>query len=642
MEQNNSDDKTSENLKNYLERGGHEGSEKANWFDKGRKNKKAVLLVSFLILCLVAVVAYFALLSGHKSFANEKVEISIQLPEKIQSGEEVSILLEYKNSNEVTLNGASAEIFFPKDFVFRSSDWNLQGGNSRFSVELGDIGPNSSMQVRVFGRIIGSLDEKKVFSTILQYKPSNFNSKFKNTKEASVIISEVPVTLEVKIPESIKNDSEMEMSFVYKNKSNRDFSKSEFRLILPEGLNSYSANQDFVKSSEFENILIFSKDGLLAGAENSISLKGIINSENDSVAIKVEVYLLEANNDLVRYISEERNINLEKPDILISQTVNGLEEYSASKNEQLNYKINFKNQSNKEIKGMILNAELLGNFDLATLRADKGNVKDSKIVWSALNVPQLGILGPGEEGSVDFSVKVKDYFVINTKEDKNFVLSSKVDISMLGAVSQNSDSVKLLAGALKEVKVQAFTPVVSRGYFNDDGRIENGGVLPPRLGEKTSYTIHWNIKNLFNDIEKVRIKTTLPSGVELTGKYINSKSDVFDSGIARLTEGEVENFDNQSEEKIYYNPQSRELTWFIPRLKANDGILTAAEEIVFQVEILPRAEHVGSAMDLIGPVSIVGYDTFIGREVKTEGNALNTQLFDDYSISSEEAIVVSD
>ena len=61
-----------------------------------------------------------------------------------------------------------------------------------------------------------------------------------------------------------------------------------------------------------------------------------------------------------------------------------------------------------------------------------------------------------------------------------------------------------------------------------------------------------------------------------------------------------------------------------------------------QVEILPRAEHVGSTMDLIGPVSILGYDTFIGREVKTEGNALNTQLFDDYSISSEEAIVVSD
>lgn len=642
MEQKNLDNKISENLKNYLEKKEDRGFEKENWFDKGRKNKKTVFLVSFLVLCLVAVVAYLALVSGHKSFANEKVEISIQLPEKLESGDEVSILFEYKNSNEVALNGASAEIFFPEDFIFKSSDQNLQGKDSRFSVELGDIGPNNSAQVRVFGKIIGNLDEKKVFSTTLQYKPANFNSKFKNTKEASVMISEVPVVLETKIPDSIKNDSEVELSFSYKNKSNRDFSKAELRVILPEGLNSYSANQDFVKSSEFENILVFSKEDFSAGSENSILLKGILNSENGSATIKVEVYLLEENNDLVRYISEEKNINLEKPDILISQTINGSAEYSASKNEQLNYKINFKNQSDKEIKGMVLNAELLGNFDFATLKAEKGNVKDGKIVWSALNVPQLGILRPGEEGSVDFSLKVNDYFTIKSKEDKNFILSSKADISVLGAVSQGPNNMELLSSELKEIKVKAFTPVVSKGYFNDDGRIANSGALPPRVGEKTSYTIHWNIKNLFNDVEKVRIKTILPSGVELTGKYINSKNDVFDNGITKLAEGEAENFDNQVEEKIYYNPQNRELTWFIPRLKANDGILTAAEEIVFQVEIIPKSENVGRAMDLIGPVSVVAYDTFIGEEVKTDGNALNTQLFDDYSISSDEAVVVSD
>jgi hypothetical protein len=641
MEQKNLDNKISGNLKDYLEKKEEGGFEKENWLDKGRKNKKTVFIVSFLVLCLVAVVAYFALISGHKSFAIEKVEISIQLPEKLESGDEVSILFEYKNSNEVALSGASAEIFFPEDFIFKSSDKNLQGEGSRFSVELGDIAPGTSAQVRVFGKVIGNLAEKKIFSSSLQYKPANFNSKFKNTKESSVIISEVPVILEMKVPDTIKNNSEVELLFSYKNKSDRNFSKAELRIILPEGFNSYSANQNFARSSEFENILIFQKDNLIAGAENSVTLKGIMNSESSLVSLRVEIYLLEENNDLVRYINEEKDINLEKPDILISQKVNDSEEYFASKDEQLNYRITFKNQSDKEIKGMVLNVELLGNFDLTTLKAEKGNVKDGKIIWSALNVPQLGILYPGEEGSVDFIVKVNDYFLIKSKEDKNFVLASKADINVLGAVSPGSNDMELLSSELKEIKVKSFTPVVSKGYFNDDGRIENSGALPPRVGERTSYTIHWNIKNLFNDVEKVRVKTILPSGVELTGKYINSKGDVFEDGIAKLAEGEAENFDNQLEEKIYYNPKIRELTWFIPRLKANEGILTAAEEIIFQVEIIPREENVGKAMDLIGPVSIISYDTFIEGEVKTDGNALNTQLFDDYSISSEEAMVVS-
>jgi len=79
--------------------------------------------------------------------------------------------------------------------------------------------------------------------------------------------------------------------------------------------------------------------------------------------------------------------------------------------------------------------------------------------------------------------------------------------------------------------------------------------------------------------------------------------------------------------------------WELPKLKANDGILTSAKEIVFQIEVEPQKENVGKAMDIIDNITVSGYDTFTEKVVNNSGNKVTTELFDDYSISTEQAIV---
>lgn len=633
MEQNQKSGGSDASIQKYLS---SNADKKNDWqfiVSKERKRKR-VLLISLVFFILIAL-SYISLKMGHKSFDENKTKIVIELPENVKSGEEVSVLFEYKNTNEVSINDVSAEIVFPDGFIFESSDVSLRKENNRFILDIGSIAPDSSYKIRVFGKLIGNLNDEKGFSSTIQYKPDNFNSKFKKTSGNSTKIGSVPVVLDIESPEAVKNNSEAEIIFSYKNISDRNFSKAELRITIPDKFSSYSVNSEIVKEEDAPNILIFPKENLAAGAEVSVALKGILAGAAEQVVFLGEVYLLEDNNEFVRYISEERSVKLEQPDIVISSKINDFDEYSAQKNEELRYKIIFENQGSENLRGLVLNSVLDGNFDLSTLKAEKGNVQGNKIVWSALNVPQLGDLKSGEEGEVEFFVKVKDIFTIQSKDDKNFVLSVKTDMNIIGSGAEQ----KLLYSDLKESKIKAFTPISVKGYYNDDGRIENFGQVPPKVGERTAYTIHWSIKNLFNDVDKVRVKTILPEGVDLTGKYINSRGDVLE-GIYFLKDGEIESFDGQNEEKIYYNSGNREVTWFIPSLKANDGILTSTKEVIFQVALSPKNSDVGKPANLLGVTSVYTHDIFTGLDIKNDASSLTTELFDDYSIGREESLVV--
>jgi uncharacterized transporter YbjL len=101
----------------------------------------------------------------------------------------------------------------------------------------------------------------------------------------------------------------------------------------------------------------------------------------------------------------------------------------------------------------------------------------------------------------------------------------------------------------------------------------------------------------------------------------------------------VQEINNINEERIYYDIDSNMVVWEIPKFKANDGILTSAKEIVFQIEVEPQVENVGKAMDIIDNITATGYDTFVQQNITNSGKKVSTELFDDYSISTEEAIV---
>lgn len=630
-------------IKSYLEKGRENIGVEDFPDDKPKKieKKKKMLIVAILGILALLVFAYVSYVKGHGSFSGENVKISIDAPEQTGSGDEISITVSCANNNRVSLNDAKLEMSFPDNFIMKSSDKTVDHSGSVYMWNIGSIPAQSTEKIRIYGRIVGKQGEQKTLKGVLRYRPSNFNLNFQSEGEKTVTISSVPVELKLNFPESVKDSAEGEFTFSCKNTGNRDFGKVRLEMEFPKDFSYVSAEpaSNFKKEEGEGNTYMLEEEDFLKGAEKSVKIKGSFQSQNEKETIKVKAYLLEDNNEMIEYAGEEKNVKMEKTEILLSQTVNGVADYGAGKNEELTYKITFKNQSGKEMRGMAIKSTLSGNFDLASVEADKGTVKDNTITWSATNVPELASLLPQGEGSVEFKVKVKDIFTIQKESDKNFVLRNSAFISSFSSGTNSQGQENLIAKNEINTKVKAFIFLDTKGYFNDDGRINNTGSIPPQVGQKTYYTIHWSVRNFFNDVEGVRIASVLPEGIKWTGKYVNSQGKAIEDRITNDTVSQDGGNEKITEEKVFYDPKTNEVVWQMPSLKANEGVLSAAKEIVFQVEAVPLNKHAGSAMTLIEGTTVSAYDTFVIANITGTGGKVTTRLTDDFSISDTEAIV---
>jgi len=639
-------------IKDYL--GKEKDSLDVEDFSYRPAKKKKLAIIGIIIILILSIFAYLSYSKGQSSFSDKKVRVSIAVPDQIGSGDEISIEMNSENDNSVDLVGAKLEIHFPENFILKSSDKTLDQSGGAYFWDIGNIPAHGAKKIRIYGKVIGKMGEDKNFQGTLKYKPSNFNYTFDADGTKTTKISSVPIELDLNFPQSVKDSDEGEFVFSYKNKSNRDFGKVRLEIEFPDGFIFSEGDSGITKKSGEGNFFTLEGDNFSKGTGRVAKIKGMLQSKNDKETIKAKVYILEENNEMVDYVDGEKDVQVEKPEILISQTVNGYPDYVANKNEVLQYKIDFKNQSGKELRGLSLKSALDGNFDLASIKADKGTVNGNEIIWSALNVPELATLPAEGEASVTFNVNVKDIFPITKDADKNFILKNSVSISSFNGDGNSTSVENVITRNDMETKVKSFLFMDIKGYFNDDGRIQNGGALPPRVGQQTYYTIHWSVRNLFNDIENVRVTSVLPKGVKWTGKYIDSNGKtVTDAGAVDASSAQNAGAQNTAtdqngnqtppkitEEKVFYDQATNEVVWEIPNMKANDGILTSAKEIVFQIEIDPQDENAGKTMDLMNNTIVSGNDIFTGQTVTNTGKNITTDLTgDDYSISDEEAIV---
>jgi len=686
MSQNVINEQTDENIKNYLsEDGGENKAENTKWSDvsndddKGKfsfkKNKKLILLVLFLILATVFSVAYFVYLKGQQSFDDKKVKIEIDAPNEISSGEEIAFTIEYKNDTGVKLKNPKVILFVPEKFVFIYSDKKPIEEKSVLSWNIDDLSAGESGKIKLSGRVTGDKNSEYEFNSKISYVPSNFNYEFQSADNLSKIkieIIAVSFDLFVECTEDIITGGEVNCLITYKNISAYDFNKIDIKKIdiktyFPEGFSIISTEPEIVEET---NNLTWSVENVNPEASGEFNVKGtLIGNKNEEKEIEAVIEIFGSDGDLLERIGEKTVVKIQEVPITLKQTVNALESFSVNKGEEVEYKIKFKNISDQEIRGLVINSELEGDIDFNSLEVVNGSYDDesNKITWSAFNVPKLAVFKPGDEDEVSFKIKTSDYFDIKSAEDKNFIIKNKVTISSFNFNDNEEKIEKEIASDEMVVKINAFLFVRTKGYFNDDGRIKNIGVIPPEVGKETTYTIHWNLNNILGDIKNVKITSVLPGNIKWTGNYINSNGEISlgdenngtytpeneeekilrqaqddtrqDQDDTNESSDEIEN--NQIlEEKFYYNTVTREIIWEMPELSANTGLISPSKEIVYQISITPEDSDVGKTIKIMNEVEAIGFDEFTNEEIVTFESELTTELPDDYSIGLEEGIVI--
>jgi len=544
-------------------------------------NKKNLPKTLIVILILVIFIAVGAIFWGRHSFSKAKVEIDIEVPKEIASGEEISLIIKYENNNRVDLGDAYLIIDYPL------GTFSLEGKEIFQEEEkLGTILHKSEGEKEFRVRFVGEEGSAKNLVAKLNYQPQNINSRFENSALFRIEINSVLIGIDIEGSEETISGQEVSYLIEYENKTDDDISDLKMELSYSDDFEFKTAEPNPIEEDNIWQI------GLLkSGQKETIDLKGILRGEErENKILKATIGRTE-NDIFLQYSQKEFITQISPSPLLLLLELQGIgDKCNVDSGERLNYKIEFKNNTDIALVELVLKVHLNNKvFDFQTLDLDEGffDSRQGVITWSGADVSALSLLEPNQSDEVIFSVKIRDPLMFSYN-DKNLQARILAEIETLAVPAKFSISELRVEKELL-CRINSQLVLQTKGYYYEPGtEITNTGPIPPKVDQLTTYTIHWQIFNSSNDVENVRIWSILPQGKDWSDNYSNKVSD----------------------SQFYYNERTKELIWQINKLPAGTGIIFPTYELVFQVGLRPSVNQIGQTPTLINESSIEGKDSF--------------------------------
>lgn len=515
------------------------------------------------------------LLWQRNSTSKEDLKLELLAPDKAVMGQEITYIVKWKNNGDVALENAIVIFEYPENSL------PSQGALLRATKQLEDIYPGQEDSLAFKARLFGAEGDIKEAKAMLSYKPRNLNARYEAETFSTTIISLVPLSFDLDVPSRIEASQQFTFALNYFSNSDYPLSDLKIEIEYPQGFEFSEAIPASLGDNEWRVPLLNKTQG------GRISVKGTLAGELQELKTLRATIGTWKDGKFTLLKEVVKGIEITKPEIRISQFINGNGSQSVSPGDTLHYEIFFRNVSEKDLENLFLIVGLEGkSFDVSTVRTDNGKFQkgDNSVVWEARDVAKLRLLGQGEEGKAEFWV------TLQSVQGKNLMVRDKVLLSE--------------ARAEFEVKVSSNLLIHQAAYFQDEV-FGNSGPLPLGVGNKTTYTVIWKTENSSNEVKNVKVRATLPQGVELTGKlFPENASLTFDS-------------------------QSREIVWSAGDLAAGAGISSPAVSIAFQVAFIPNSSQRGTTPQILGEARITGDDTWTLQSLSSSDVPLDTTLPDD-------------
>jgi len=549
---------------------------------------KNFLTISIIVLLLGAGLVglwYFQ----RNNYSKEILKVEILGPEITQAGEEIEYLVRYKNNGDVVLENPELIFEYPKHSIPENN------GELRIAEKVEDIYPGQEKSFRFRARLLGKENEIVTANAWLNYQPKNLKARYESKTTFSTQIKFIPLTFEFDLASKIEAGQKLNFSLNYFSNFDCELSDLRIKLTYPEDFLFEASIPQSLDETEWQVPLLSQTSG------GRIKILGDIDGNTgDQKVFRAELAIY-MNGEFIILKEAVQSIQIIEPAIYISQIVNNSPNYIANPGDLLHYEIFFKNIGKKSFIKKFLLVKLDSEaFDIETLRSDRGETGpgDNSIIFDWKNIPKLSFLDAGEEGKVEFWIKVKDETF--SQEATNLILRNEILISE--------------AEKEFEVKLNSKLIVLQKAYFQEEF-FGNSGPLPPQVGKPTTYTILWQVKNYSNDLSNVKVKAILPSNVKPTGNLFPEDS------------------------KFTFDSVSREVIWNIGDIDAYQGIGKIPLTLAFQVSLIPNTNQVGSTAILVKKAGVIGQDKFTKDILDSDASEINTSLPDDESVSGQQGII---
>jgi len=545
------------------------------------RRKLTIFLIILILIFSILGVWYYQ----KNIYSKEILKLEILGPTETELAQEIEYIVKYKNNGNIRLEEAKLIFEYPKNSVVITEEG--ESSSLRQEKELEDIYPGEEKTVHFKARLLGKENEPKIAKAWLSYQPKNLRARYESATTFTTSIKSIPLTFEFDLPSKIDSDKENIFRLNYFSNLNFPLSNLRIKVEYPAGFEFIESQPKALANNEWEIPLLNRTEG------GRIGISGILSGEVGETKIFRANLGIWQEGEFILLKEIARGVEIARPSIFISLKINDSPQYIANPGEYLHYEIFFKNTSEKVLENLFLVVQLEKElFNFETLQAGSGQAQkeSGSIIWDHTVVPQLRFLPGMEEGKVEFWIKLK------TDLPQNPLIRTKISLGSVREEFSNKITTKLA--------------IFQKGYFNQ-GPFKNSGPLPPQVGQTTTYTISWQVKNSYSDVRNLKVKAVLPSQVKLTGELL------------------------PKETRFTFDQVSREIVWEIGDLPAGG----MSPEIFFQLSLTPDSSQKGKSAELIALARAIGEDVFAVKEVEGMAEAVNTTLSDDPFITPEMGII---
>ena len=559
--------------------------------------------LKWLILAAVVVVVlamlYFWLFRA--TFSDGAVSVELTAPEEIASGEQVSYQVMLENKNKVALNDVRLTFYYPTGTTIVRDNKIAQFTTE--DIKIGDLLAGEKKQIDLPVYLVGDQGEVKKAKVLMVYVPANVRSSFQKEVTQATTVSKFNLALNLSVPASVTSGQTMSYVLDYRNESEAELTNLQLQFSYPTGFAFTNAIPPSARGNSLWRL-----DKLAPGESGKIIINGrLLGKERDSKAISLVVQQT-VGDLLVDYEKISPNTAVAGAPLVTSVLLNGGTDFRPKLGDDLDYQILFTNNSRVDLLGLTVVARLNGTmFDFSRYNGD-GLVDQVKqtITWSAASTPLLNRLAAGQQGAVNFRIALKRAFPSGSLGAKDFSIgvTSQVDTPTLPP----GFSASRLTATNELVTRIATLPTLDPSANRSDPNFGGGGPLPPKVGERTYYTVHWVLTNGGNALNAARLVANLPTGVNWENKV-------------RTSNGLV---------APIWRSAARQIIWDVGAIPAGLGSTQAKYEAWFQISIIPTSTQSGQRLKLVEAGQIEGNDSLSQQAIVVRFDAIDNDHLLDY------------
>ncbi|MFA6254619.1 MAG: hypothetical protein WC675_01130 [Patescibacteria group bacterium] len=577
-----------------------------------RKGRLKIFLISFLgIILLLAAISWlgFIIFNPGEVFSNKSIKLEIKSQQSIASGDEVTYVLEYKNIEKTNLNNLEIIFRYPDGFEFISATPE-PNDDSKSSWKLGNLARGDNGKIEIKGKLIGEVGSIKTINATATFQPENFSSSFKETTSFSCQITSSILEINISGPEQILPEKKATYKISYRNNSEQDLTKIKIFAVYPANfIFQESKPEPFHQEEDARNLnnqwLI---ENLEKKQEGEIEITGgyLADDQAPEANFKVQIGFL-GETDEEFSLQQEKSIitQIIKPNLDLNLIINASnQDQPINFGQILTYSVVYKNLGQKDLDDVSFSVTLDSDIlDWETLD-DKhsGTIDGNKITWSKDQISELDLVRPLDEGTIDFSIQVKEAQDIDM-DNASLQVISKATATMTKIGDLTVEDLTISGDEITNNINTDIQLKIEGRYFDDDNIAVGTGPLPPVVGQKTTFRIYWYLANSLHEVKDVEVSTVLPAGVEWANKFLAKAGE------------------------ISYSAKDRKISWQINRIPPDKGF----NEINawFDVSVTPTQQQVRKLLILTDQTYFKATDQSTDSEINKTGKSVTSNLEDD-------------